>query len=403
MTYDFYDLLGVPDDAARNEIKDAFRDKVQEVHPDLNDDPRAPAQFTALKKGYDTLRDPVERKAYDRLGHEDYVAKRLEGLPSADQWKPADSEGSASGGLGASSSGSTGTTAGASTGATAGASSSATSGGASSRTTSTTGATGGSGATGTATGGAGSTAGGSTASASTGSATGAGSASTATGTSTRTGGTNASSTRTGATSAAGTGTGSASDAAAGSSATGDADTSRTADGPGLVERLRSINYGWPLVFLTTLVYAVGGGMYARENRDALRELVAQVRASGTDVAALREALLAADYGLSTVFEFVRSTALVGSTPGPGVLIVVGAVLMPAVFFVVVRTTRQAFAWQPTYLYVAAVLAPLAGLGANAGGVDRPVLTVVAFGLLPLGAVVALLFNAFVTPRLKRLF
>ena len=398
MTYDFYDLLEVPDDASRDEIKDAFRDKVQEVHPDLNDDPRAPAQFTALKKGYDTLKDPVERKAYDRLGHKDYVAKRLEGLPSADQWKPADSGGSASGGSGASSSGSTR--------AASGASKSATSGGASSGTTSTTGATGESGATGTtgaSTGAAGSTAGGSTASASTGSATGAGSASTATGTSTRTGGTSASSTRTGTASAAGTGTGSASDAAAGSSATGDADTSQTADGPGLIERLRSINYGWPLVFLTTLVYAVGGGMYARENRDALQELVAQVRASGTDAAALREALLAADYGLSTVFEFVRSTALVGSTPGPGVLIVVGAVLMPAIFFVVVRTTRQAFAWQPTYLYVAAVLAPLAGLGANAGGVDRPVLTVVAFGLLPLGAVVALLFNAFVTPRLKRLF
>ena len=393
MTYDFYDLLEVSDDASQDEIKDAFRDKVQEVHPDLNDDPRAPAQFTALKKGYDTLKDPVERKAYDRLGHKDYVAKRLEGLPSADQWKPA-SGGSASGG-------STGTTAGASSGAPSGTSSSAGSGGASARTTSTTGGSGATGTTGTATGGTGSTADGSTASTNTGSATGTGTASAATGTSTRTGGTSTSSTRTGTASASGTGTGSASDAAG--SSTSDVDAASTTDGPGLVERLRSINYGWPLVFLTTLVYAVGVGMYARGNLDGFRELVAQVRASGTDTAALREALLATDYGLSTVFEFVRSTALVGPTPGPGVLIVVGAVLMPAIFFVVVRTTRQAFAWQPTYLYVAAVLAPLAGLGANAGGVDRPVLTVVAFGLLPLGAVVALLFNAFVTPRLKRLF
>ncbi|NHN49758.1 DnaJ domain-containing protein [Halostella sp. JP-L12] len=404
MAYDFYDLLGVSEDASQDEIKDAFRDKVQEVHPDLNDDPRAPAQFTALKKGYDTLKDPVERKAYDRLGHKDYVAKRLEGLPSADQWKPADSDGSASDGSAATGGASSASSA--TSGTTAGASGSGTTDGSSTRTTSATGTAGATGTTGasTGTGGTGGTgrgSGGSTTSTSaSGTATGAGTSSSAT-TGTRTGTT--ASTRTGTTSASGAGTGSAADAATGSGAESDDGATSTADGPGLIDRLRSINYGWPLVFLTTLVYAVGVGMYARENLDALRELAAQVRASGTDAAALREALLAADYGLVPVFEFVRTTVLIGSAPGPGVLIAIGAVLMPAIFIVVVRTTRKAFAWQPTYLYVAAVLAPLTGLGANAGGIDRPVLTVVAFGLLPLGAVVTLLFNAFVTPRLKRLF
>lgn len=86
MTEDFYDLLEVPPDASQSEIKTAFREKVRVYHPDLNDDDRAQAQFTALKKAYDILGDPTERKAYDRLGHEDYIAKRTSGLPSQAVW-----------------------------------------------------------------------------------------------------------------------------------------------------------------------------------------------------------------------------------------------------------------------------------------------------------------------------
>lgn len=157
------------------------------------------------------------------------------------------------------------------------------------------------------------------------------------------------------------------------------------------------------MFLTTLVYVAGAALYAREHVAALREFASGVRASGADADALREALLAGEYGLTPAFEFVRETALVGGRPGAGALIAAGAVLMPAVIFVVVRTTRKAFAWQPTYLYVVAVLAPALGLAASAAGVDRPVLTVAAFGVLPLLTIVALPFNAFVTPRLKRLF
>ena len=86
MTEDFYDLLEVPRDAPEEEIRDAFREKVRIYHPDRNDDERAQAQFTALKKAYDILGDPVERRAYDRLGHEEYVRKRTSGLPSPDVW-----------------------------------------------------------------------------------------------------------------------------------------------------------------------------------------------------------------------------------------------------------------------------------------------------------------------------
>lgn len=87
MTEDFYDLLEVAPDASQQEIREAFREKVRLYHPDLNDDERARAQFTALKKAYDVLNDKTEREAYDRLGHNDYVAKRMKGLPSPKRWK----------------------------------------------------------------------------------------------------------------------------------------------------------------------------------------------------------------------------------------------------------------------------------------------------------------------------
>jgi len=96
MTEDFYDLMDVDEDASQEAIKSAFREKVREYHPDLNDDHRAQAQFTALKKAYDTLGNPSERNAYDRMGHEDYVAKRIKGLPSQDVWSDGSSSSDAS-------------------------------------------------------------------------------------------------------------------------------------------------------------------------------------------------------------------------------------------------------------------------------------------------------------------
>ncbi len=90
---DFYDLMGVPSGAPQEEIQRAFRRRVREYHPDRNDDPRAPAQFIALKKAYDTLGDQKERDAYDRLGHEEYVGERISGLPSVETWETPEDDG----------------------------------------------------------------------------------------------------------------------------------------------------------------------------------------------------------------------------------------------------------------------------------------------------------------------
>ena len=82
---DFYDLLGVAEDASAEEIDRAWRRKVRTYHPDVNDDTRANAQFKTLKKAHETLSDETERAAYDRMGHESYVRRRLDGLPTKGQ------------------------------------------------------------------------------------------------------------------------------------------------------------------------------------------------------------------------------------------------------------------------------------------------------------------------------
>jgi hypothetical protein len=96
---DFYDLLGVDPDADEDDLKQAYRRLARQYHPDVNDDPRATAQFKTVRRAYEILTDSEERRRYDRMGHSTYVAEEMDGYPtmgtgSASRW--GDSTGASS-------------------------------------------------------------------------------------------------------------------------------------------------------------------------------------------------------------------------------------------------------------------------------------------------------------------
>ncbi len=62
---DYYQTLGVSRTADQVEIRRAFRQKAKLVHPDVNDNPRARAEFQRINEAYQVLQDEEKRKLYD--------------------------------------------------------------------------------------------------------------------------------------------------------------------------------------------------------------------------------------------------------------------------------------------------------------------------------------------------
>ena len=68
----FYEVLGVPRTAEREQINDAFRKIAVQYHPDRNKDEEAGRKFAEASEAYAVLSDPTKRRLYDVLGPDKY-------------------------------------------------------------------------------------------------------------------------------------------------------------------------------------------------------------------------------------------------------------------------------------------------------------------------------------------
>jgi curved DNA-binding protein CbpA len=403
--FDFYDLLNVDEDASQEEIRTAFREQVRNYHPDLNDDPRAPAQFSALKKAYDTLDDQKERDAYDRMGHEEYVNNRISGLPSPDAWITADdggdgSEADADTDDGTDESGSTGG------GAGGGGSTTRESGGSGGRrSTNARAATESSSRTTEGSRTRSRSGNGGAASSADGAASGTAEADDASGSASaesarnRTGGT-------GAGTARGPDVGTGADAEREATDAAAAGTERESVGTRLwsgVESTFAATVGWPLILAADVLFLVSLGLYAAASATGVNALVDRIAAAGADPGAIGSALGTRPAGFESLSSFVG--AELTASPVTGMLVLVGIAFFPSVYFFMVRWTRKnRRPWQPSYLYVVGAVSPMATLLASML-VDVPGVyaEVVGFFLVPVATIAAMLFFAQVKPRVARVY
>lgn len=65
----YYELLGIDQEADNDEIKRAYREKLKEWHPDINPDRREQAEemTKTLNIAYGVLSDAQQKKHYDRI------------------------------------------------------------------------------------------------------------------------------------------------------------------------------------------------------------------------------------------------------------------------------------------------------------------------------------------------
>lgn len=66
---DLYEILGVPRGADEETLRNAYRVRARQLHPDVSKDPNADERFRELSHAYDVLSKPRSRLLYDRLAY----------------------------------------------------------------------------------------------------------------------------------------------------------------------------------------------------------------------------------------------------------------------------------------------------------------------------------------------
>ncbi|MHB9033652.1 MAG: molecular chaperone DnaJ [Anaerolineae bacterium] len=67
---DYYEVLQIPRDASKDDIRTAYRKLARQFHPDVSKDPDAEARFKEINEAYQVLNDEEKRSLYDRFGHQ---------------------------------------------------------------------------------------------------------------------------------------------------------------------------------------------------------------------------------------------------------------------------------------------------------------------------------------------
>jgi DnaJ-class molecular chaperone len=64
---DYYEVLGIKNNATQEEIRKAYRQLSLKYHPDRNNDPSATEKYKEINEAYETLSDTAERNKYDMM------------------------------------------------------------------------------------------------------------------------------------------------------------------------------------------------------------------------------------------------------------------------------------------------------------------------------------------------
>jgi hypothetical protein len=81
-TNNYYDLLELPKNATKEQIRKAYRTKAKQYHPDMNMQSNSHMHFLILRQAYETLIDANKRHLYDMA-----MISNSEHLLTYAQWK----------------------------------------------------------------------------------------------------------------------------------------------------------------------------------------------------------------------------------------------------------------------------------------------------------------------------